>query len=76
MISVKVVSKSTGKPVSGKRVQLGFEGNWLPGGMSSDERTNSEGEAHFDNDPGKGIVYVDGSNVHKGDLRGRVVVYI
>jgi len=76
MISVKVVYKSTGKPVSGKRVKLGFDGNWLPGGFSSDERTDSQGEAHFNNDPGKGRVYVDGKTSYEGDLRGRVVVYI
>lgn len=76
MITVKVVSESTGKPASGKKVQLGFDGNWLPGGMSSIERTNSQGEAHFDHDPARGKVFVEGRVVQQGDLRGRVVVYI
>lgn len=76
MITVKVVSESTGKPVSGKKVQLGLDGNWLPGGMSSIERSNSQGEAHFNNDPGKGRVFVEGRVAYEGDLRGRIVVYV
>jgi hypothetical protein len=75
MVTVKVLSESTGKPVSGKRISLWFDG-LLRGGSSSDQRTDSQGEAHFNNDPGNGTVYVDGTNVHQGYLQGRVVVYI
>jgi len=31
---------------------------------------------HFNNDPGPGEVYVDGSKVHEGRLEGTTVVYI
>ena len=76
MISVKLVSQSSGKPISGKSVSLGFDGNWLPGGVTKAQRTNSNGEVDFDVSPGKGKVYVDGRNAHEGQLAGRVVVYI
>lgn len=74
MVTVKVMSHSSGKPVSGKRVSLFFDG--LIRGGSGEQRTDSQGEAHFDNDPGNGKVYVDGRNTHEGRLAGRVVVYI
>lgn len=76
MISVKLVSKSSGKPISGKSVSLGFDGNWVPGGVTKAQRTDSNGEADFDARPGKGKVYVDGRNAYEGQLAGRVVVYI
>lgn len=73
MITVKVVSQSSGKPLSGKRVMLNFSG--LLRGHST-EYTDSNGEAHFNSDNGEGEVYVDGTAKHKGRLAGRVVVYI
>lgn len=75
MITVQVVSKSTGKPVKGKKVSVFFDGI-LSGGSSKQEYTNADGEAHFNNNPGKGKVYVDGSAKHEGHISGRVVVYI
>ena len=44
--------------------------------MSEKGYTDESGEAHFDNDPGEGEVYVKGSTEFKGNIRGRVVVYI
>lgn len=78
MVTVKVMSQSSGKPVSGKRVKLSFDSGplWIGGGLSREERTDSQGEAHFDNDPGNGKVYVDGRTAHEGRLAGRVVVYV
>jgi uncharacterized protein YfaS (alpha-2-macroglobulin family) len=74
MVSVKVVSKNSGKPVEGKKVSLGFDG--FSRGVTGSEYTDSSGEAHFDADPGDGQVFVDGTTKHKGRLSGRVVVYI
>lgn len=74
MISVKVCWQQTGKAAENRKVALGFDGFF--GGVSSTEYTNSSGEAHFDNDPGSGKVYVDGSTVFSGRLEGRVVVYV
>ncbi|HKC64657.1 MAG TPA: hypothetical protein VKB86_13535 [Pyrinomonadaceae bacterium] len=74
MVTVKVIHKSSGKPVKGKKVALGISG--LSGGVTHGEWTNSDGEAHFDVKPNHGKVYVDGSKKHEGHLSGRVVVYI
>lgn len=74
MVSVKVVSQSSGKAVQGQRVAVGFDGVFR--GMSSTEYTDSTGEAHFDCDPGNGSVYVNGYTKHKGHISGKVVVYI
>jgi hypothetical protein len=74
MISVKVCYQDSGKPAKGVRACIGFSGFFS--GMSSEEYTDSNGEAHFDNDPGSGKVYVNGKDVHNGHLSGRVVVYI
>jgi hypothetical protein len=74
MVTVKVIHKSSGKPIKGKKVSLGISG--LSGGVTHGEWTNSDGEAHFDVKPNHGKVYVDGSKKHEGHLSGRVIVYI
>jgi len=73
MVTVKVVSQSTGKPVKGRRVSISFAGLR---GITSAEYTDSNGEAHFNADPGDGEVYVDGRTEYRGRISGRVVVYI
>ena len=40
------------------------------------EHTNLDGEAHFDNDNGTGIIYVDGKRVYEGRIEGRKLIYI
>ena len=74
MITVKVVSRSSGSSVSGRRVVLGFSG--LLRGMTNSEYTDSNGEAHFDSDNGDGEVFVDGKTEYRGKLAGRIVIYI
>ena len=74
MFTIKVVSSNTGKPVIGKRVSVGLEG--LTRGMTKEEFTDSSGEVHFNNDPGRGKVFVDHKTVFDGKIGGRVVVYI
>lgn len=75
MFSVQVISSGSGKPVSGKRVSVSFDA-LLRGGGTGDQYTDSQGEVHFNNDPGDGTVYVNGKSVHKGRISGRVVVYV
>lgn len=75
MITVKVASESTGKAVKGVGVSIGFSG-LLSGGVTSRVYTDSSGEAHFNVDPGEGTVYVEGNDVKKGYLSGKVVVYV
>lgn len=71
MITVQVVSRSTGKPLSGKKVYVAFSG--LRGGLEG--FTDSNGNVHLNADPGSGEVFVSGSRVHQGYLSGRIVVY-
>jgi hypothetical protein len=71
MVTVKVVSKSSGNPAKGKKVALG-----MPNGVTQGEWTNSDGEAHFDVKPNHGKVFVGGSKEHEGYLSGRIVIYI
>lgn len=75
MITVKVVHESSGKPAHGRRVALGFS-EGIRQSMTSSERSDDSGEAHFEVDNGTGEVFVDGSRKHRGYLKGRIVVYI
>jgi uncharacterized protein YfaS (alpha-2-macroglobulin family) len=71
MVTVKVIRRSSGDPVKGKKVALK-----VPLGVTNSEWTDSNGEAHFDVKPADGKVFVDGSTEHEGHLSGRIVVYI
>lgn len=73
MITVKVIRESTGSPIKGARVALGFSS--LGRGVTSNEYTDDEGEAHFDADNGDGKVFVNGSTEYEGYLQGRLVIY-
>ncbi len=73
MFTVKVIYSSSGKPRIGARVAASFDGFR---GVTKDEYTDSNGEAHFDNNPGGGKVYVDGSEVYRGKIEGRIVLYV
>lgn len=75
MITVKVIHRSSGDPVKGKKVALGID-SLFSGGVTHGEWTDSHGEAHFDVKPNHGKVFVDGSKKYEGHLSGRVVVYI
>ncbi len=74
MVTVKVVWENTGKPVKDSRVAIYLSG--FSGGVTNEEYTNDNGEAHFDVDPGQGEIYVDGSTKFKGRISGRTVIYI
>ncbi len=75
MITVKVIHEQSGEPWENQKVALGFDG-LFSGGVTSDEYTDSSGEAHFDYKPANGSVYVKGKVAYKGHLSGRIVVYI
>lgn len=74
MVSVKVIYRHTGKPVSGAKVSIGFNG--IMRGFSKTQYTDSSGETHFDNDPGTGTIYINGKNVFEGRIEGMKVVYV
>lgn len=74
MITVRVCYKQSGKAAKGIGVSVGFGG--LFRGITRKEYTDSNGDVHFDSDPGEGAVYADGKTVYKGRIEGRIVVYI
>ena len=74
MVTVKVCWKSTGKSAKGKDVVISFDG--LMRGVTRKVLTDSNGEAHFDADPGTGKVIVDGERAFSGRIEGRVMVYV
>jgi len=74
MVTVKVVWRDTGKPAEGKKVSVSFDG--ITRGVSRDEFTNHNGEAHFDVQPGHGKIFVGGSVVREGRIEGQTVVYL
>ena len=70
MVSVKVVSESSGNLVKGSRVVV-----WCGG--STERYTDEKGMAHFENiSPGSHSVYVDGVDKGVFALSGVTVVYI
>jgi len=75
MVTVRVISRSSGKPLKGKKVALGISG-LLAGGVTRGEWTDANGDAHFEVKPGHGKVYVGGIKEYEGYLSGRLVVYV
>lgn len=75
MVTVKVVDRTTGQPVSGARVSLYVSCGILLGGVTDAEYTDDSGEASFDYDSAS-IVYVNGDEAKRGSFRGLVVVNI
>lgn len=75
MVTVKVVHQNSGKPAEGKRVVL-YVSRFMASGVTDNEYTDSNGEAHFDIESTDGEIYVDGLTKHKGRLAGRMVIYI
>ena len=71
MVTVRVLRKESGKAAKSARVSIGFSG--LFRGVTGNEYTVGNGDAHFDTDSGHGKVFVNGSTVHEGSLKGRVV---
>jgi hypothetical protein len=75
MITVRVVSRSSGKPLKDKKVALGIDA-LLSGGVTHGKWTDSHGEAHFDVKPNYGKVFVSGSTEYKGYLSGTITVSV
>ncbi len=74
MFTVKVIDQRDGRPAEGKRVQVFFEGFFR--GHTSEQLTAPDGETHFSEDNGRGEIYVGRERVYRGEIRGRIVVYI
>lgn len=74
MITVKVIDRSTGKPIHNKKVGVIFNG--LFRGHAKDQYTDKNGEVHFSEDNGEGVIYVNENKVYEGRIEGRKIVYI
>lgn len=76
MFTICVFDESTGRPASGKRVSVEIKEGIFDFGFLPDQYTDSRGEAHFDHDNARGVVYVGGRSMHEGYLSGRIRIYI
>jgi uncharacterized GH25 family protein len=74
MFTVQVIDKSSGKPISGKKVSVIFNG--ITRGCAKDQYSDNNGEAHFSESNGDGTIYVSGNSVYKGQIEGRKIIYI
>lgn len=74
MFTIKLVEESTGKPAKSQKVAVGFDG--FGRGVTNDEWTDANGEAHFNYDPDPGKVYVNGQTSYEGRIEGRIVIYV
>ncbi len=74
MFTVKVIDRSNGKPIKDKKVSVIFEG--LFRGCARDQYTDVVGEAHFSEDNGNGDIYIDGRSAYRGEIAGRIVIYL
>ena len=74
MFTILVINKYDGKPAKDERVSVAFKG-WFRGSTAS-KYTDRNGEVHFTEDNGEGIVYVNGENQYEGEIAGRIVIYV
>jgi hypothetical protein len=74
MFTIKLVERNSGQPAKSQRVAVGFDG--FGRAVTNDEWTDDNGEAHFDNDNGTGEVYINGKTSYKGEIKGKVVIYV
>jgi hypothetical protein len=72
MITIQLISKSSGNPLQSTRVAISIGNDGV-----KDEYTDDSGNAHFDYPPQqRSEVYVDGRTVYTGRLEGRTVIYV
>ena len=74
MFTVKVLDRRDGQPLEYKTVAVHYSG--FLGGITRDIKTDSRGEAHFDYRNGEGKIYVGSEVVYRGEISGRIVVYV
>ncbi len=74
MFTILVNDSKSGKPLYYKEVSDHFKG--LDRGISKSHYTDKNGESHFNEDNGNGIVYVDGKPKFEGKIQGRILIYV
>lgn len=75
MVTVRVLSKNSHKPVKGKKVALGIDA-LFSGGVTKGQWSDSNGEARFDVQPNHGKVFVDGTTRYEGYLSNVITVSV
>ena len=69
MITVTVLSRSTGRPVSGRRITVHWNCSWGEG------YSDRNGSANLHGGPGQGKIYISSDKVREVYLSGQVTVY-
>lgn len=73
MVIVRLLRRSDGQPVWGEKVYISRHGSGFldVGGVHGTEKTNKDGEVCFSklDLPAKGKIFVDGHEIHDGELR-------
>jgi len=75
LVTIKVASKTTARPLINKSVSLGIS-DFLSGGFTNQVHTDSNGEVHFDIEPCNGAVYVGEQEIYMGRIAGRILLYV
>lgn len=75
MVTVQVLWKNSGAPAKKQHVACCFGRRWGDN-KTTDVSTNDSGEAYFDVTPTSGEVYVNGLNMYKGIISGKIIVYL
>ena len=75
MITIKVIDEDTMRPVEDAEVGIIID-EFFRMGSPSNEYTDANGEADMDTEPGRGRVFVDGSEVYNGYISSFQRVYI
>lgn len=74
MFTIQLIDSKTGKPIKNYKVGVIFDGFFR--GSTKNQYTDTNGEAHFSEDNGKGTIYVGGKNVYNGQINGRKIIYL
>ena len=73
MVKIRLIRLSDSKPIWGEKVYISRHGSGFldVGGVFGTEKTNQDGEVCFSklDLPAKGKVFVDGNEVHDGELQ-------
>jgi hypothetical protein len=73
MITVHVCSERDGKPLKNARIRVAY---YTPLPCHDAGHTNNNGDFNANvNPPCDGSIHVNGKEVYKGNLSGRIVVY-
>jgi len=77
MVTVKIIYRSSGKPVEGTGVAINFSHILSRNsGITSTKHTDERGEVHFHVSPDEGQIFVNGSTEYDGMIKDYMEIYI